>query len=144
MRWLLGCVVVFFATQALILLSAVPAGAAPSYMVGTWFGHGQRGDQGAMYIDRMRADGSWRGEYRSCIKGKPVDQVNTGRWSLQGDILTLQVESANGLPMSYTDPYKMLMHSAKAQKYLSLTYNFPFSPQRVADDFQMPSCELIS
>ena len=142
MRWLLG--VLLFATQALILLPAIPAGAAASYMVGTWFGHGQQGRPGDMYIDRMRADGSWRGEYRECVKGRAIDQVNTGRWSLKGDILSLHVETANGLPMAYVDDYKMLAHSANSQKYLSLTYNFPFSPQRVADDFQMPSCELIS
>ena len=60
MRWLLA---------SLILTLASPASAA-SYMVGTWFGHGQPDDKEAMYIDRMRADGSWRGEYRTCIKGK--------------------------------------------------------------------------
>ena len=36
-----------------------------------------------MYIDRMRADGSWRGEYRTCIKGKPLDEVQEGHWTLQ-------------------------------------------------------------
>ena len=44
-------------------------------MVGTWFGHGQPGDTASMYIDRMRADGTWRGEYRTCRKGKVQDQV---------------------------------------------------------------------
>lgn len=135
MRWVL----------AAFLLTAVPAAAAPSYMVGTWFGNGQPGDKSAMYIDRMRADGSWRGEYRVCIKGKPRDDtVQEGRWSLKGDILTLNVESVDGQFWPRTDLYKMLEHSAKAQKYLSLSQKFLYTPQRVGDDFKMPSCELTS
>ena len=126
-----------------VLLSGAPASAA-SYMVGTWFGHGQPESKDAMYIDRMLSDGRWRGEYRTCVKGKAIDQVQTGRWLLQGDILSLQVDTVNGVLMPRTDAYKMVAHSAKTQKYLSLNWNFPYMPERVADDFQMPSCELIS
>jgi hypothetical protein len=140
MRWLL----------AAFLLMAAPVQAAPSTMVGTWFGHGQPEDKSSMYIDRMRADGTWQGEYRSCVKskpsGKPSDQtqIQTGRWKLDGDILTLGVETVNGQFWPRTDTYKMLAHSATAQKYLSLGRNFVYTPQRVTDDFQMPSCELTS
>ena len=82
MRWLLA---------AAFLLSAAHA-EAPSYMIGTWFGHGQPEDKSAMYIDRMRPDGTWRGEYRVCVKGKALnDEVQTGRWKLDGDTLTLGV-----------------------------------------------------
>jgi hypothetical protein len=126
------------------LLVPGPA-AAQAWMVGTWFGHGQPQDKGAMYIDRMRPDGSWRGEYRTCSKGKSQqDQVQTGRWSMNGDILVLTVETVNGIAAPRTDNYKMLAHSPTTQKYLSLGWNFPYEPQRVADDFRMPSCELVS
>jgi len=127
----------------LVVLIAAPA-SAESYMVGTWFGYGQPENKNAMYIDRMLADGTWRGEYRTCFKGKPDDQVQTGRWSLQGDILTLQVATVNGKPSPRTDAYKMLAHSAKTQKYLSLNWNFPYTPERVVDDFRMPPCDLTS
>jgi hypothetical protein len=127
-----------------VLLLVSPANAA-SFMVGTWFGHGQPGDKGAMYIDRMHPDGSWRGEYRTCLKGKPSDeQVQEGHWSLAGDIITLQVETVNGQFAPRTDYYKMLAHDARSQKYISDSWNFTYTPQRVADNFQMPSCELIS
>jgi len=134
MRWL----------AAVLLLSAVQAQAAPSTMVGTWFGHGQPDDKSAMYIDRMRADGTWRGEYRVCLKGKPRDQIQEGRWKLDGDILTLGVETVGGQFWPRTDTYKMLEHSPAAQKYLSLGYKFVYTPRRVADDFKMPSCDLTS
>jgi hypothetical protein len=133
------------AALAALFLTAAAAQAAPSYMVGTWFGHGQPGEKSAMYIDRMRADGTWRGEYRVCIKGKSRDdQTQEGRWKLNGDILTLGVETVGGQFWPRTDTYKMLAHDVHSQKYLSLGYNFVYTPQRVADDFKMPSCELTS
>ena len=128
---------------ALILLTATPA-AAQTWMIGTWFGHGQPQDKAAMYIDRMRPGGSWRGEYRTCNKGKAVDQLQTGHWSVEGDTLTLKVETVDGIASPRTDTYKMLAHSPVAQKYLSTAWNFLYAPQRVVDDFQMPSCELVS
>jgi hypothetical protein len=127
----------------LLVLFATPAG-AQSTMVGTWFGQGQPRSKESMYIDRMRPDGSWRGEYRTCIKGKPVDQVQEGRWSLAGDLLILKVELVDGSRTPRTDNYKMLAHTATTQKYVSLGWNFPYTPQKMADDFQMPSCELTS
>ena len=134
MRWLLA---------SLILTLASPASAA-SYMVGTWFGHGQPEDKDSMYIDRMRADGSWRGEYRTCIKGKALDQVQEGHWTLEGDTLSLRVDTVNGMRAPRTDLYKMLAHTGTTQKYLSMAWNFPYTPQREPDDFKMPSCQLIS
>jgi hypothetical protein len=134
MRWLLA---------SLIVTLASPASAA-SYMVGTWFGHGQPADKESMYIDRMRADGSWRGEYRTCVKGKPIDQMQEGRWTLQGDMLLLRVDTVDGVRAPRTDYYRMLAHTATTQKYLSMAYQFPYTPEREPDDFKMPSCQLIS
>jgi hypothetical protein len=129
---------------ALLVLIASPAW-AQSYMVGTWFGQGQPYSKESMYIDRMRADGSWRGEYRTCIKGKPADtQVQEGRWSLSGDMLILKVEFVDGRRSPRIDNYKMLAHTATTQKYISLGANFPYTPRKMPDDFQMPSCELTS
>jgi hypothetical protein len=128
---------------ACLVLLASPA-CAQSSMVGTWFGQGQPNSKESMYIDRMRADGSWRGEYRTCIKGKSSDQVQEGRWSLTGDTLILKVEIVDGHREVRTDNYKMLARTATAQKYVSLGWNFPYTPKKMADDFQMPSCELTS
>jgi hypothetical protein len=125
------------------LFSAAPAFAA-SDLVGTWFGYGQPDSKDSMYIDRMLADGRWRGEYRTCVKGKPLDQVQTGHWSFQGDILSLRVDTVNGVLSPHTDAYRMLAHGAKTQNYISLNWNFPYTPQRMADDFQMPACDLVS
>lgn len=138
-----GIVALVLLAAAIFVFSAAPA-AAQAWMIGTWFGHGQPNDKAAMYIDRMRPDGSWRGEYRTCMKGRAVDQVQTGHWSVEGDTLILKVDTVDGSALPRTDTYKMLAHSPTAQKYLSTAWNFPYSPQRVADDFKMPSCELVS
>jgi hypothetical protein len=127
-----------------LMLTAAPALSAPSYMVGTWFGTGQPHDRSSMYIDRMRPDGSWRGEYRTCVKGKAEDLVQEGHWSLSGDMLSLRVERVGGMSMPRTDVYRMLGHSPTAQKYLSLPQNFSYTPSRVADNYVMPPCDLVS
>jgi len=139
MRWWLASLILMP-----ILALAAPAGAA-SYMVGTWFGYGQPEDKNAMYIDRMRADGSWRGEYRTCIRGKTAlpDQTQEGHWALKGDMLSLRVDTVDGVRAPRTDLYKMLAHTATTQKYLSLGWNYPYTPEREPDNFEMPSCQLI-
>jgi hypothetical protein len=137
-----GIIALILLGSVVSVLSAAPA-AAQAWMVGTWFGY-EPDAPTIMYIDRMRPDGTWRGEYRNCNRGKPTDQSNTGRWSMKGDLLVLEVEMRNGKPYPYTDPYRMLAHSSKTQKYVSLRSVGVFTPQRVADDFQMPSCELVS
>lgn len=128
----------------ILTLTTVPALAAPSYMIGTWFGTGQPNDRSSMYVDRMRPNGSWRGEYRTCVKGKAEDLVQQGSWSLNGDILTLKVQTVNDFPMPRTDTYKILQHSPTMQKYVEVPLNFPYTPKRMADDFKMPPCDLVS
>lgn len=128
----------------LALLAAGPARAAPSYMVGTWFGRGQPDDALSMYIDRMQADGHWRGEYRTCLKGRAVDQVQTGRWELHGDRLLLHIQTVDGKSVARTDTYRMLAHDAQAQRYVFLPSDFVYAPHRVDDGFVMPPCNLIS
>src|SRR5258706_6245150 len=123
-------------TASLLVLLASPA-CAQSDMVGNWFGQGQPHSKESMYIDRMRPDGSWRGEYRTCIKGKSSDtQIQEGRWSLSGDTLILSVEFVDGRREARTDNYKMLAHTAATQKYISLGFNFPYTPKKMANDFQ--------
>ena len=44
-------------------------------------------------------------------KGKARDQVQEGRWALEGDILILRIEKVNGVHAPRTDTYKMLAHT---------------------------------
>jgi hypothetical protein len=128
----------------LAVMPALSARAQTSFMVGTWFGRGQPDDKLSMYIDRMRPDGRWRGEYRACLRGRPLDQVQTGRWTLDGDRLLLHVETVDGAPMPRTDVYRMLAHDGRSQKYAAQPSGFAYTPRRVDDGYKMPSCDLIS
>lgn len=139
-RRLLPLVPVFFG----LLTNASFAAQTDGYMVGTWFGRGQPDNRLSMYIDRMAADGRWRGDYRTCVKGRPVDQVQTGRWVLDGGRLLLHVETVDGHARPRTDTYRMVAHDEREQKYLSLPSGFAYTPRRVDDAFHMPPCDLIS
>jgi hypothetical protein len=129
---------------AFFLLMLATSAHAASDISGTWFGTGQPGDRSSMYIDRLQANGNWRGEYRTCIKGKSQDSIQTGHWSLSGDMLSLSVETVDGMLASRTDMYRMLSHDAKTQKYVSLPSNFAYAPRRMPDSFKMPGCDLVS
>lgn len=138
-------VALLVSTPVLAQTGADRAGASrASYMVGTWFGRGQPEDASSMYIDRMRADGSWRGEYRACLRDKHVDQVQTGRWTLDGDRLLLHVDQVDGVHEPRDDLYRMVTHDTRAQKYIALSTGFAYTPRRVDDGYKMPSCDLIS
>lgn len=126
-----------------LLLAASPAAAA-DLQVGTWFGHGQPGDKAAMYIDRMNPDGSFRVHHRACRKGKSYDQVQTGRWTRKGDMMTIRIETVNGAPETRTDTYRIVSESQTAQRYVYLPENFEYNSRRVAPNYEMPRCDLVS
>lgn len=126
-----------------ILLLPSTALAAPS-MAGNWFGTGQPDDKGAMYLDRMAPDGSFRVHHRTCIKGKAFDQHATGRWSQSGNNFTITIVAVNGEPSPRTDVYRIVSMDAKSQRYVYLRTNFAYDAKRVPDSFKMPPCDLIS
>ena len=117
--------------------------AAP-FLIGTWFGIGQPDDKGNMWIARMGADGSFHAQFRSCFKGKGLEQFAPGHWQLNGDTETINLTGVDGRPFSREDIYKVLSHDAQKQVYRYLLTGFVYTSHRVADDFQMPSCETIS
>lgn len=128
---------------AFLVFAAQPALAAPT-VSGIWFGHGQPGDQVAMYLDQLRPNGDFRVHHRTCIKGKTQDQYASGRWSVSGDMLTINIQTVNGMDEPRTDIYRTQSVDAKSWRYVYLPTNFAYSARRVAENFKMPSCELVS
>jgi hypothetical protein len=114
------------------------------FLVGTWFGTGQPDDKGSMWLIRMAADGNFQVLFRSCVKGRNLDEVETGRWRLAGDVESLHVQTVNGTPVALDDDYKILFHDGGRQSYQFLRTGFVYSSHRVDDKFEMPSCETIS
>lgn len=135
MRCLLTCLV--------MLAAPVPAFAAPP-MAGVWFGHGQPGDQLAMYLDQLRPNGDFLVHHRTCIKGKTLDQFASGRWSVAGNTLTINIQTVNGQSEPRTDVYRTQSVDAKSWRYTYLPTNFAYSARRVTEAFKMPPCDLVS
>ena len=135
MRWLFACLV--------MLAAPTSAFAAPS-LPGIWYGHGQPGDQLAMYLDQLRPNGDFLVHHRTCIKGKQFDQYASGRWSVAGNMLTINIQTVNGQIEPRTDIYRTRSVDAKTWRYIYLPTNFAYSAQRVAETFKMPSCDLVS
>jgi hypothetical protein len=129
---------------AALLFAATPVLAAPSFLVGSWFGQGQPQDKSEMWLAHMGADGSFRAQFRACIQGKAFDGVQIGTWSLAGDVETIHVTGANGRPFQRTDTYRILAHTAQQQTYRYEATGFVYRSRRVGETFEMPSCDLTS
>jgi hypothetical protein len=114
------------------------------FLIGSWFGMGQPDDKGAMWLIHQAADGTFRVQFRTCVKGQNLDEIQTGRWQLSGDVETLHIRASDGTAVSQDDDYKILFHDGGKQTYQFLRTGFVYSSRRVDDKFEMPSCETIS
>lgn len=129
---------------AALLLAALPAQAATYPMAGVWFGTGQPGDRSEMYIDYFSADGSFHNQHRECRQGKIASEIKeTGRWSVKGDILTIDIATVNGAADPRSDHYRLISVDATTQKYVVLPSNFPYNAHKMAADFVMPPCDVV-
>jgi hypothetical protein len=97
-----------------------------------------------MYLDHFLANGEIHSQFRLCVKGKARDSTEDGTWVAAGNILTIKVARHNGQPAPREDVYRLDLVTPQRFKETYLALNFPFDERRVADDFQMPSCELVS
>lgn len=128
---------------AVLLALNTPAAGAP-FPVGTWFGQGQPHDRSEMWVAQMRADGQFRVQFRTCRKGKPTDQFETGRWVLKDGLETIDIATVNGQPLPRSDQYRILKQDGRTQVYRYLRTGFVFTSHRVADGYPMPRCDLVS
>ena len=131
------------AAALLILLALASPAAAQSYMVGTWFGHGQPEDKSSLYIDRMRADGAFAVQFRTCRRGKARDLFQKGTWWFQDGTEYVQITLSNDRIVLSETPYKILSRDGRHQTY-SEPSGFVFKSSRVDAGFVMPPCELVS
>ncbi len=97
-----------------------------------------------MWIAHMNSNGVFAAQFRSCVKGKEFNEVEAGRWRLEGDTETVNIQQVNGKPFTREDVYKILSHDNQKQVYRYLRDGFVFTSHRVDSKFEMPSCEAIS
>jgi hypothetical protein len=125
-----------------LLLPAAPASAAT--LLGNWFGTGQPDDRSEMYIDHFLSGGVFRAEHRWCRQGKAQDHLQTGRWSLAGDTLTIHVDMEGEMRVGRDDVYRIVSLDGQRQTSVYLPLNFSYKDTRVDDGFKMPDCDLTS
>lgn len=130
--------------SAVLLLAALPACAATYPVAGVWFGTGQPNDRSEMYIDYFNADGTFHNHHRWCRLGKATDSIETGRWSVEDDILIIDIATVDGQPDPRRDRYRLLSVDDRSQNYVYLRTNFAYHAHKVAADFSMPPCDLTS
>ena len=125
-------------------LPALAQGSLRDRMVGIWFGIGQPDDKSQMYIDHFNADGSFRNQHRWCRQGKATDIAESGRWRVEGNILTIDIATVNGQSDPRSDRYRINSADGKIQDYTFLANNFGYKARKVDARFQMPPCDLTS
>jgi hypothetical protein len=131
-----------FVCLALFLMS-VPAATQP-FFAGDWFGQDQLDIKGMMWTAHWEPFGGFRVEFRHCYKGKSYDLQASGRWSLQGNLLAVDTTSVDGHAFAVTDVYEILSHDHQKMSYRHTQSGFVYRASRVAADFKMPRCEMIS
>ena len=97
-----------------------------------------------MWLIHEAADGSFNVLFRACVKGKNRDEIETGRWALNGDVETLQVRTVNGTTVSQNDDYRILWHDLGKQIYRFEGTGFVYTSRRVDQNFVVPDCETVS
>lgn len=117
--------------------------AAP-FLVGSWFGSGQPDNKGSMWLIHESADGGFTVQFRTCAKGKNLDEIETGRWTLSGDVETLHIATVNGTKVALNDDYRILWHDLGKQIYRYQGTGYVYTSKRVDADFVMPDCEMVS
>jgi len=132
------------ALAVILLLTSAPAEAAPPWLAGFWFGQGQPHDKSEMWLARMAPNGDFRVLFRRCTGNKARDTIETGRWSLTGDLETITISTVAGQFSPRQDTYVILSHTSNKQTYRLDRTGFVYTSMRVSDNFKMPDCGLTS
>jgi hypothetical protein len=118
------------------------AGAAPRpSLVGIWLGHGQPGDRGVVYLNEIRANGTFRSQFRKYDETCRivVDVLETGTWKLAGDIEQMITTIADGKPVRFAETYKIERLTEREQHARQHDNGHLFIETRVAK-FEFPPC----
>ena len=128
------------------LLLASPSLAQPNWMIGHWYGYGQPHDKSQMWLETVAPGGRLQVIHRTCVQGKAFEELQEGRWSLKGNILTVRMERIDGQTLSEVrdDIYRIQSHTATRQTYRLERTGFVYNSRKVDGKFQLPPCDLSS
>lgn len=127
-------------------LIVLPAAARPSAKsaggsaAGIWYGKGEPDDPMIVYIDDLKADGTFHSEFRK-YQGCTVvwRQVETGTWNVDGNVLTTAGKTVNGIAEPFVQTYTVEGVDAHVLRIRHDATGFLFVEQRVPR-FEFPQC----
>jgi hypothetical protein len=129
------------------LFSLSAARAAQPSIVGDWFEDAFYGGSRVIALLHIKADGTFQGEYRTCLPHGVEDSTDAGQWSyadggtrwitksLDGVVDEYRIESNDGRLWIYTGAA-----GAGFVRYGAVR----FKDVRVTADSKMPNCDLTS
>jgi hypothetical protein len=127
--------------SSLVLLQ----GAAPpsdSPLIGIWYGKGQPDDPDILYLDFFGSDGSFVSEFRKYDGCTIVwQQVESGTWSIAGDVQTIMKSSVNGRPASAEQEYVIESATAREIRARHTGTGYLFVEHRM-ERFEFPVCNV--
>ena len=130
------------ATLILPLLLLQGAAPPPSALVGIWYGKGQPDDPNVLYLDFFGADGSFLSEFRKYEGCNVVwQQVESGTWSMSGDVQTIVKSAVNGMPTSAQQEYVVEHASAGEIRARHVGTGYLFIERRM-ERFEFPVCNV--
>jgi hypothetical protein len=145
--------VVFAAVAVLGLAAVTPASsAAPSPIVGIWFGRGEPQDKTEVWLDRINADGTWSSEFETCTGKILHHHVESGIWRMDNGLERDFGQVSDGHPTHFEFDYTTVSNNGQSWSYrLAATdpfyadaIGYVFNARRVNADFRLPGCLQIS
>ena len=113
-------------------------------LIGIWYGNARSvdtGEHGDNLLIRT-ADGRYVGYFRVCDHGEQRNMIETGRWSVDGDIETTITETVDGISVDadeyYRETYKINALSRDAMVYSSIKLGHDFTSTRVTGSTRIP------
>ena len=133
---------------ALLFGTTVAHAASPE---GYWYGRGYQPElrKTMEWLVIRRSDGGYAVEFRDYnnCQLKSV-HVETGRWTVSGNIMTIKTLTVDGHPVPdtpyYTDRYDILELDDDKMRIVHERTKQEWSLQRVPPDFTFPECKNVS
>jgi hypothetical protein len=114
---------------------------------GYWYGKGYQPDmrKTMQWLTINRANGSYSVEFREYSNCElKFAQMEEGRWTVSGDVLTKRTLTVNGQPVRdepyYRDTYRIIELSDRKMRIVHEKTGQDWTSERVAKDFTFPEC----
>jgi hypothetical protein len=140
--------------SSIFLLIALLPGSGLAHagsLEGHWYGKGYQPSvrKTMQWLTINRSDGSYSVEFREYSNCQlAFTQMEEGRWTVLGDILTKKALTINGRPVRdtpyYTDTYRIIELGGLKMRIVHEKTGQDWTSERVTEDFTFPNCENVS